>query len=152
MTDSIEWEPPECGEDEDYIEYLGRAADHFTTNPPPAPKGFVLIECDAQPRHWPCYEYETSDFYPAPCPQCVVDGYQQSADERARRHHWIDHPIRGRWADRILRQLRKIGVIASYGTAFGGVTQCRDCVINIRLRGHRRYILGHDRDQWEESR
>lgn len=146
MPDQVDtWTPPEMFEGEDYVEYLGRAADFYRDNPPPAGDNLVLVECDAEPRHWPMYEVKTDDFYPAPCGYCVVDDMQEQLNKKARQTHWLDHPIRGRWASRLFGWAYSMGIIAGHGTAFGGPTQCSYCITGVYFKGRRPYILGRER-------
>ncbi|WP_063023868.1 hypothetical protein [Nocardia niwae] len=148
MTTSDLWALPEQGEDEDYVAYLGRKSDFYEQNPPPAPPGFELIECDATPRHWPRYQFTDDDFYPAPCPDCVAQSYRKQADELKRRYHWLRHPIRGQFAAKVLGKLYSLGVVAGYGTTGGGPSGCRTCLVGINWRGRRPYILGWPDWKW----
>lgn len=145
---SDQWTEPEQGEGEDFVDYLGRKADHYTQSPPPAPPGFELVECDAEPRHWPVYTHADSDFYPMPCLYCVNESTQKAVDALERRYHWLKHPLRGRWAIRLLGKLYSLGVIAGYGTHYGGATDCNRCIEGIRLRGRRPYVLGWPDWKW----
>lgn len=147
MSETTMWTPPEMDEDEDYVEYLGRAFDYYRDNPPPNTEHLALIECDATPRHWPMYEVKTDDFYPAPCMYCVADDMQQALNERDKRLHWLDHPIRGRWASKLLGWAYSMGIINGHGSHFGGPTQCSYCITGVRFKGRRRYILGRERDR-----
>ncbi|MGY1946598.1 hypothetical protein [Nocardia asiatica] len=148
MTISDPWAPPERGEDEDYVDYLERKGNFYEQSPPPAPPGLKLVECDATPRHWPVYEIDDSDYWPAPCYACVTDSYRNERDELARKQHWFRHPIRGRVAARLVGKLRVLGVVSSYGIQGGGATGCRSCVTGIRFRGKRSYILGWPDWKW----
>lgn len=58
---------PEQGEDEDFVDYLGRVSDYWSANPPAAPEGFELVPCECKPRCWPRYVVADDDFYPAYC-------------------------------------------------------------------------------------
>lgn len=147
MTDTTVWMPPEMVEDEDYVEYLGRAMDYYCASPPPAGEHLSLVECDATPRHWPMYEVKTDDFYPAPCQYCVYDDLREQLNEKERQTHWLDHPIRGKLARRICGWAYSMGIIASFGTHFGGPAQCRSCITSIRFKGRRPYILGRERER-----
>lgn len=139
------WTPPECGEEEDYVEYLGRAADFFRDNPPPASEHLALVECDAEPRHWPMYEVKTDDFYPATCQYCVYDDLRKELNERERRMHWFDHPLRGRIAAKLCSWAYSMGIIAGYGIRWGGPGPCHRCITSIRFKGRRPYALGRCR-------
>lgn len=137
---------PELRDDEDTVDYLYRIGDYYRDNPPPPGKHLALIDCDAQPRHWPTYEVKTDDFYPAPCLYCVNESYQKRLDANNIRTHWLDHPVRGKWASKILGWAYSMGIIASFGTQFGGPTKCHYCISGVRFKGKRPYILG--RPQW----
>ena len=63
---------PVQGDDEEYVDYLGRTADHWINNPPPAPTGFELVECSATPRHWPEYSPIDDDLYSGGCSRCII--------------------------------------------------------------------------------
>jgi hypothetical protein len=139
------WAPPECGEDEDYVEYLGRAADYYRDNPPPAGEHITLTDCDAEPRHWPTYEVKTDDFYPGYCLYCQMDTLRKELNARECRMHWRDHPLRGRIALRVCGWAYSMGIITGYGISGGGPTRCRRCITGIRFRGRRPYILGKRR-------
>ena len=147
MSETAVWTPPEMGEDEDYVEYLGRAADYYCTNPAPAGEHLELIECDATPRHWPTYTVKTDDFYPAPCGYCMHDDLQEQLHKKERQTHWLDHPIRGRIALKVCGWAYSMGIIAGYGVHGGGPTRCRRCIVAIRFKGRRPYILGRERDR-----
>lgn len=58
---------PEQGEDEDYVDYLGRCATFWSEHPPVAPEGFELIPCECEPRCWPKYTIRDNDFYETYC-------------------------------------------------------------------------------------
>ncbi|WP_068059335.1 hypothetical protein [Nocardia xishanensis] len=148
MTTIDPWAPPEQGEDEDYVDYLGRKADLYYESPPPAPPGFRLIECTAEPRHWPRYEFIDHDFYGSSCPDCGADLYHRELRELKRRYHRLQHPIRGRIASRGLGYLQLLGVIAGYGSRWGGDAGCKWCLTGIRIRGKRSYILGWPTWKW----
>jgi hypothetical protein len=148
VTTSEPWTAPEQGEDEDYVDFLGRKSDFYEQNPPPAPPGFELIECDATPRHWPKYQHADDDFYHPPCPDCVAASYRDEAAELKRRYHRLRHPLRGRLASRIIGKLSALGVVSGYGTQFGGESGCNWCVTGIRFRGSRSYILGWPTRKW----
>lgn len=132
------------GEDEDYVEYLGRQGDAWCDNPPPAPPGFVLVECGATPRHWPEYQIADSDFYDAPCSHCQYQALQKSHDPCRHSHHW---PWR-RWriTSEVHGWLYSLGVVVGGGWTFDGY--CRGCLNGVRFRGKRSYILGKRREWW----
>jgi hypothetical protein len=148
MTTSDPRYVPEQGEDEDYLDYLSRKADLYQDNPPPAPPGMKLIECDHEPRHWPVYTIADEDFYDGPCSDCVGDDYRKQLADLKRKSHWRDHPLRGRVPNWIVSKLCTLGVIASYGTTFGGDTGCNWCINGITFRGRRTYILGWPTWKW----
>lgn len=139
---------PEQGDEEDYVDYLGRKADWYTTNPPAAPEGFELVECDAEPRHWPVYQPDDDDFIGMACPYCVNEYTRKEVNALERRYHWLTHPLRGLRVSRILGKLYTLGVIAGYGTTSGGPTDCRLCISRIHFTGSRPYILGWPDWKW----
>lgn len=142
------WSPPECGEDEDYVEYLGRAADFYRDNPPPPGEHLELMECEAEPKHWPTYGVKADDFYPAPCLYCQYDWLREDMNKKERHTHWLDHPIRGRFASRVCGWAYSMGIITGYGMSGGGPTLCRRCITGIRFKGRRPYVLGRERRTW----
>lgn len=147
MSETVNWQQPECGEDEDPVDFLTRAAEYYCTTPAPAPPGFLLVECDATPRHWPIYEIDTGgEFYPMPCLYCTGEYKDEEVARLKRRHHWIDHPLRGRFAVKVMSWAYSMGIIAGFGSAHGGLTHCRSCINGVRFKGRRPYILGRERD------
>ncbi|MBF6326560.1 hypothetical protein IU451_29090 [Nocardia cyriacigeorgica] len=147
MTTSEHWSPPEQGEDEDYLDYLARKVDLYHNDPPSAPPGFELVECSAEPRHWPMYTIADDDFVEGPCPYCMSDGYQAELRVMKHRYHWFRHPVRGRLASRFVGKLYVLGVIAGRGSAWGGDDGCNWC-ITVRVRGKRPYVLGWPDWKW----
>lgn len=140
---------PIMGDDEDFVEYLGRCADHWTDNPPPAPPGFELVECLATPRHWPEYHVADDDFYPAICSSCQYDSLRKAHEEAyCKAHH-------RRWKSwRILWWLGlkaySLGIIGSHGVSY---FSCKHCGVTRqhhrpRWRGSRPYILGKRSEWW----
>lgn len=149
-TPMTEWTHPEQGEGEDYVDFLGRAATYYCTNPPPSGEHLRLIECD-NPTHWPEWEIDDTDFYPSGCSSCLMEQMRASADELACRHHWVDHPLRGKAAARVLSWAKRMGIVAGYGLNYGGPTACNGCITGIRWRGKRVYILGRMTRYYRES-
>lgn len=140
---------PEMGDDEDIVDYLGRCADQWTTSPPPAPEGFELVPCEANPRHWPEYRLVDEDFYPAPCARCVYDDLRADRDRlacKAQHRRWKSWRVLG-WLG---SKGYALGVIAGHGVTYG---RCEHCGIGrqygaVRWRGKRPYVLGVSRDSW----
>lgn len=141
---------PEMGDDEEFVDYLTRVGDFLIENPPAAPPGFVLVECGAQPRHWPEYRIAEDVFYPAPCSQCQHDATWESLNEaRCKLEHrrWKSWGI---WWH-ISSLLYSLGFTATGGGAAYG--RCKFCGIGRqhmapRWRGRRPYILGVSREVW----
>jgi hypothetical protein len=109
---------------EDYVDYLNRQADEWCNNPPPAPPGFELIECDAEPRHWPMYSVVDDDFYGGPpCLYCTsaVLREQHAPCEHSHHRAWRRWKI----TRRILGHLYTWRLVRSYGTTYNG--HCRGC-------------------------
>ncbi len=141
---------PVMGDDEDYVEYICRTADHWTTNPPAAPDGFELIECSAEPRHFPIYMPVDDDLYPGHCLFCERDDLSRAnREQRCRLQHRRWKSWKG-WS-RIASRLYTLGITSSGGgTSFG---RCEFCGVGRqqiapRWRGKRHYILGIKRETW----
>lgn len=140
---------PEQGDDEDFVEYLTRVGDLLVERPPAAPPGFVLVECTAEPRHWPEYHVAEDVFYPAPCSRCQMDSFSKSANEwrcKATHRRWKSWAILG-WLG---RKGYSLGAIGGCGTSYG---RCEFCGIGRqhtrpRWKGSRPYILGVKRETW----
>jgi hypothetical protein len=138
----------EQDDDEEWLDWWNRQLDAVTSNPPPAPPGFILLPCEATPRHWPTYtldDGETDGL--ACCHHCSADAY--AAEHRTCRHD-INH--RGAWRrwkaiHKIAGWLYTLGVVRSYGTSFGG--GCSNCLSGIRwtLFGGP-YVLFVPRETW----
>lgn len=140
---------PIQGDDEDYVEYLGRVAEHWSVHPPAAPPGFELVECIATPRHWPEYHVADDDFYPGLCCSCQYDMLRTTASEwecKAKHRRWKSWRILG-W---LAGKAYVLGIIASHGTTYG---RCEHCGIGRqyhrpRWRGRRPYVLGVFTETW----
>ncbi|TAJ21812.1 MAG: hypothetical protein EPO65_00495 [Dehalococcoidia bacterium] len=124
--------------------------ERVATNPPPAPEGFELVGCDAEPRHWPTYMAHVDGMYPAPCRDCMLDEHSKAA---AKRHCQDKHR---RWKSwdiwyRLASRLYVLGITSGGGgTSFG---RCEHCGIGKqhhapRFRGRRVYVLGKPREWW----
>lgn len=122
----------------------------ITTNPPAAPEGLELIECEAEPRHWPTYAAYVDGQYPSPCPSCVLDDLsRQNAKLRCESDHrrWKSWNV---WS-RIASRLYVLGITSSGGgTSYG---RCQHCGIGRQhmaphWRGRRSYVLGVKRETW----
>lgn len=141
---------PDQGDNEDTVEYIGRLADFLTETPPAAPPGFVLIPCDATPRHFPEYHVAENTFYPAPCSACqLAAAWEESSRLRCERDHqrWKSWRI---W-QRISSRLYVLGITSSGGGVSYG--RCEFCGIGRQhsaphWRGRRPYILGMKREVW----
>ena len=138
---------PIQGDDEEYVDYLGRTADHWITNPPPAPAGFELVECSANPRHWPEYSPIDEDLYSGGCSRCII------ADQAEVLRAWQCKAEHRRWKGwKITRWLNGkayvLGIIASCGSSYGGCEK-HPVQHNVgRWRGRRNYILGVSVEWW----
>jgi len=134
------------GDDEDYVDYLGRQADAWRQNPPPAPEGFVLVECAAQPRHWPEYTVADSDFYDAFCSRCAYDSLYDAHVGCEHSHHraWRRWRITGK----IAGWLYTSGLTSSGGSwRMGG--GCPGCWTMPKWNRRKRpYILWVRREAW----
>lgn len=124
--------------------------DAILENPPPAPDGFELVECEATPRHWPTYFAHIDGMYDGHCPQCeVLELDRRLSEVRCQRTHrrWKSWNI---WS-RIASHLYVLGITSSGGgTRFG---RCEFCGIIVQhmaphWRGHRSYVLGLKREAW----
>lgn len=140
---------PEMGEDEDYVDYIVRCCDHWITDPPVAPKGFDLVECTAEPRHFPLYMPVDDDLYPGHCLFCERDSMAKTISKqecRLEHRRWKSWKILG-W---LQRKSYALGVTRTGGVSYG---RCEHCGIGRqymrpRFRGKRVYILYVQRDTW----
>jgi len=135
----------EQGEDEDYVEFIVRQGEAYSQNPPPAPPGFELIECDAEPRHWPFYSVQ-SEGYPPACPHCVQHSLMEA-------HEPCEHDGHGTWrrwklSHWAVRHAVSSGLLGGgYGHRMGG--GCRWCLTSLpSWRAKRRFVLWVSRDTW----
>lgn len=134
------------GDDEDYVEYLTRQAEAWTTNPPEAPDGFEMVECEATPRHWPLYSPIDDDFYPSGCPHCAYDELYGAHAGCAHSHHrrWRRWKITGKLAD----WLYASGLTSS-GASWQMNAHCRGCYTMPKWnRNPRPYVLFVSRNTW----
>lgn len=112
----------------------------------PAPPGFELVGCHAEPRHPATYVLAT-DGYPAPCPHC-----QQWALTDA--HQGCEHRGHGPWrrwrlTHWLITQLYVSGLSSSGAGRMWGSGGCDGCVVSgPRWRGGRPYVLWVSRDTW----
>lgn len=120
--------------------------DAVCANPMPAPPGLELVECDAEPRHWPTYVAHVDGMYPTYCHQCA---YQVGLPRQNELVHKAEHRRWHRWrvTARFARHAYAWGLIAASATHYNG---CKDCPkrTTIRWRGKRSYILGARRETW----
>lgn len=137
-------------EDEWTVEGFLAECDRVISNPPAAPAGFELIDCDATPRHWPTYMPYVAGQHPATCPECehhaVDDALSKMCCERDHRR-WKSWNI---WS-RISARLYVLGICSSGGGVSYG--RCQFCGIGRqhmapRWRGRRPYVLGVKREAW----
>lgn len=132
------------------VDWFLAECERVEKNPPPAPEGMELVECDAEPRHWPIYVAHIDGMYPAHCIYCEAADLSKRLREIAcQRGHrrWKSWSI---WS-RISSRLYVLGVTASGGgTSYG---RCEFCGIGRqhtapRWRGKRSYFLGRKREEW----
>ena len=136
--------------DEWTVEGFIAACDRVTANPPAAPTGIELVECAAEPRHWPMYVAHVDGMYPSHCILCERDDLARQLREiECRRKHrrWKSWRVWSRLASR----LYVLGVTSSGGGVSYG--NCEFCGISRqhmapRWRGKRSYILGLRREAW----
>jgi hypothetical protein len=142
--------PVEEDEQEWSLDWFSAEIDRVQANPPAAPEGLELVECTAEPRHWPTYVAHVEGMYPAPCYSCIIDDYARSERrERCKREHrrWKSWRI---WT-RLASRLYTLGITSSGGgVSFG---RCEFCGIGRQAmaphwRGKRPYILGAHRETW----
>lgn len=127
--------------------------DALVANPPAAPDGLELVECDASPRHWPTYVAHVDGQYPAPCMYCVSAAEsKQIAQLRCERDHrrWKSWRIWG-WVN---MKAYVLGLTAGGGVSYG---RCEHCGVGRQQmrpswRGKRPYILGIRREAWACAR
>jgi hypothetical protein len=130
----------------DWLAEFSAEIDRMHANPPPASPGMELIECRAEPRHWPTYTAHVDGMFPSNCPTCE---YVALREERDRLEHEAHHKRWQRWriTGWFARHAYSLGLIAGSGTAYNG---CPDCPLRHTLnwRGRRPYILGVERETW----
>lgn len=105
--------------------------------------GLRVAGCDATPPHPVVYGLDRED-YGLPCPYCLLDVAQEA-------HRFCAHSHHGRWrrwriSRKIISYAALLGLIASYGTSYGG--GCHGCMSEIVWRGRRSHILGVSRQAW----
>lgn len=132
------------------VDWFLAECDRVAANPPAAPEGMELIECEATPRHWPIYAAHVDGQYPMPCFLCERDEL-----DRALRKAKCDREHR-RWKSwhiwwRISSRLYALGITACGGGVWMG--RCEFCGITRqhmapRWRGKRSYVLGVKREAW----
>lgn len=119
----------------DAADYLAAKAIYFHEHPVPAPEGFHLVDCDAQPRHPAIYEMVDHDFYGMPCHYCVGEAQQDEFRRLEKETHWVRHPIRWWWFKYVDRALARIGIDTMYSYVISHT--CHGCCLNITFRRHR---------------
>lgn len=137
-------------DDEWTVEGFLADCDRITDNPPTAPDGMELVECDATPRHWPIYLPVVEGQYPAHCFLCERDDLDREIRRRnCERDHRRWKSWRGWW--HISLRLYALGITTGGGTTHG---RCEFCGVTRQehapsWRGRRSYILGKRREWWE---
>lgn len=143
------------GETEDGHDHPGECRWGFTCNicrrpvdetpcpqhAPLATPGLVLVDCDANPRHYTWIL--AHDGYPAPCMPCQLDA-------AAAAHSGCEHSHHKAWRRwRLTRKLAgwgySMGFIRAWGVSYGG--GCNQCVTRLRW-GRSSYLLGWDNWRW----
>jgi hypothetical protein len=137
-------------EDEWTVDGFLAECDQMQAHPPTPPDGIELIECTAEPRHWPMYMAHVEGMYPGHCLFCERDALaeevRRATCEREHRR-WKSWDAWGRLSMR----LYVLGITSSGGgIAFG---RCEFCGITCqhaapRWRGKRPYILGQPYQWW----
>lgn len=144
MTDLID-------DDQEWtVESFLAECDRVAENPPTPPDGIVLIECTADPRHWPTYAAYVDGMYESGCPLCERDDlYQQLRKIECDRKHrrWKSWQI---WS-RISGRLYVLGITSSGGGTWFG--RCEFCGLGRQhfaptWKGKRPYIFGLRRETW----
>jgi hypothetical protein len=115
--------------------------DEIIDTPAPAPTGFELIDCTADPRHYPIYfELDSDGIYPPPCMYCAYQAVhdEHSGCQHSRHRAWRRWRIT-HWAASNLYAsgLAVTGGGSSYGN---GCTGCLTALPRFR-RGRRPYVL-----------
>lgn len=136
----------EEAEIDDWGDYYTERGAYLCENPPAAPSGFVLIECDHEPRHWPTYTVHDDWSYPAPCMYCAYELLDQAHAGCEHSHHSLWRRTRiARWA---VRNLLSSGLMGG-GYGIGWSRDCSGCLISLpRWRGKRDHFLWVKRDTW----
>jgi hypothetical protein len=138
---------PEQLDDEDWIDWYQRSLDTVTDNPPAAPAGFVMIPCEATPRHWPTYTLDDGESEIAACGDC---SYADLSSRHQTCDHDINHRAWRRWkaTSKVLSWLYTLGLIKGYGHRYG--RGCDGCISGSIMwtlfRGP--YVLFAQRETW----
>lgn len=141
---------PVKGDEEDYVDYIGRTANHWIDNPPYAPEGFHLVECGASPRHWPEYSPVDDDLYEGGCSRCIIDSQSEILRVwqcKAEHRRWKSWSIISRFAS----WCYVVGLSSTGGgTHYFLCTECgaRKQHMFPKWRGKRSYFLWKPRDWW----
>ena len=137
-------------EGEFHLEWFCEELERVRLNPPPAPEGLELVECAAEPRHWPIYLAHVDGQYPGHCLMCERDDLSQTirrAKCKAEHRRWKSWDFLSRLAS----WFYVMGATSSGGgTSFG---RCEFCGIGKQhmapcWRGKRSYVLGRPREFW----
>jgi hypothetical protein len=136
-------------DDEDWLDWYLRQQTTVTTNPPAAPEGFLLLTCEATPRHWPTYVLDDGEHDGlAYCKECSTEAY--IAEHRTCEHD-IKH--RGAWrrwkaTSKALSWLYGLGVVKGYGHSYG--RGCNGCISGPVMWTwfHGPYVLFVSRETW----
>lgn len=136
---------PEQLEDEDWIDWYQRSFAVVTDSPPAAPAGFVLIPCEATPRHWPTYALDDGETDIAACGDCSYASLSEV-------HGPCKHREHGRWrtwkaSRKVAGWLYTLGLLRGFGTTHS--KWCPGCLVAIHwslFRGS--YVLFARRETW----
>lgn len=134
-----------CEDVDDWGDYYAARAEALCENPPPAPAGFQLVECNKSPRHWPTYTVLEDD-YGAPCMYCAWEQLNEA-------HSGCEHSHHGRWrrwriAKWLVTQSYVSGLTAG-GYGYSMNAHCDWCLSTLpRWRGKRAYVLWVKRETW----
>lgn len=133
-------------EGEFHLEWFCEEMERTRLNPPPAPDGLELVECAAEPRHWPMYLAHVDGQYPGHCLFCQVEEQGDRLVEYAHKGH------RRWWSWRIVRwfsgRAYSLGVISGSSWSNCCCSLGAKPVTRLYWRGRRSYLLGVKRETW----
>ena len=138
--------PVEEGEQEWSLDWFLADCERVEQNPPTPPEGIELIECGAEPRHWPLYTAHVDGMYPAYCLFCERHDQAKTITEYRHRSH------RRWWSWRIVkwfaRHAYSLGIISGSSWSNACCSLGSKSITRLYWKGKRSYFFGKSRDEW----